>query len=56
MNTEAVLKVVYMFDTLAVFQSPMGWLKAVASSNMLSMAVTLAVLHEPMLKLKTVAP
>ncbi len=37
-----------MFDTLAVFQLAMFWLKAVAPWNMLDMVVVLAVFHAPM--------
>ena len=44
-----------MFDTLAVFQLAMFWLKAVALWNIFQHAVTLAVFHEPMLPLKAVA-
>ena len=44
-----------MFDTLAVFQLAMFWLKAVALWNMYKIVVTLAVFHLPMLTLKAVA-
>jgi hypothetical protein len=44
-----------MFDTLAVFQLSMFWLKAVALSNVFIMVVARAVFHEPMLTLNPVA-
>ena len=44
-----------MFDTLAVFQLAMFWLKAVAVQNMHQHIVPLEIFHEPMLPLKTVA-
>ncbi len=45
-----------MFDTLAVFQLAIFWLKAVALWNVFVMVVARAVFHEPMLTLKAVAP
>jgi hypothetical protein len=44
-----------MFDTLAVFQLAMFWLKAVAVRNMVVMVVALAMFHAPMFALKAVA-
>jgi hypothetical protein len=44
-----------MFDTLAVLQLAMFWLKAVALWNMYSMFATLATFHPPMSWLKAFA-